>query len=104
MLLGITAGITGHDASDSLFFGVIYLPMIVFLIASIIPSLALTVRRLHDQDKSGWFLLLMFIPAVGWIFWLIIAFWSGTDGENAFGYDPREGDVREPDDLARVFS
>ncbi|MBO4435182.1 MAG: DUF805 domain-containing protein [Bacteroidales bacterium] len=43
----------------------------VFMIGSLLPSLGLTVRRLHDVGKSGWFILVSLIPLIGWI-WLII--------------------------------
>ncbi len=53
-----------------------------------LPSLAVQVRRLHDQDKSGWFILLGLIPLVGGLilFWLNIQ--RGTPGPNRFGDDP----------------
>jgi len=59
-------------------------------IAVLIPNLALAVRRLHDRDKSGWFVLLMFIPIVNfYILYLFVT--SGTDGPNRFGEDPLGG-------------
>lgn len=49
------------------------LNIIVYLysIAMILPYLAATVRRLHDVGKSGWFLLLILIPVIGWV-WLFV--------------------------------
>ena len=50
----------------------------------LIPSIAVGVRRLHDLDKSGWWLLLGFVPIVG----LILIYWfaqRGTPGANQFG-------------------
>lgn len=40
-------------------------------LATLIPGIALSVRRLHDIDKSGWFLLLILIPIIGWIILLV---------------------------------
>ena len=57
----------------------------IFMIASIIPALAVGVRRLHDIDRSGWWLLISFIPLIGW---LILLYWNvqpGTPGQNRFG-------------------
>jgi uncharacterized membrane protein YhaH (DUF805 family) len=55
------------------------------------PSLAVTVKRLHDRNRSGWFLLIILIPIVGAI-WLLVEVWflKGTDGPNRFGEPPAE--------------
>lgn len=63
-----------------------------------LPMLALQVRRLHDQDKSGWWLLVTLLPylGLGWMLYLMAA--QGTWGPNRFGPDPRqlwEGDLFE---------
>src|SRR5687767_13770231 len=47
-----------------------------------VPSLALTARRLHDFDFSGWWMLAAFVPYVGFIVMLLIGFVPGTRGEN----------------------
>lgn len=57
-------------------------------LAILLPSIGVGVRRLHDLDKSGWWLLISFIPLVGFI---ILVFWfvkQGTGGQNRFGADP----------------
>ncbi len=65
----------------------------LFTLAVLIPNIAIGVRRLHDLDRSGWWLLLSFIPLVGAII-LIIWFCSkGTDGPNRFGADRLAGMV-----------
>jgi uncharacterized membrane protein YhaH (DUF805 family) len=58
-----------------------------------IPNLAVTIRRLHDQDKSGWFILLGLIPIVGPFIVLVFYFIEGTRGPNRFGPDPKGTDV-----------
>ena len=68
-----------------------------------IPYVAASVRRLHDHDKGGWFLLLWFIPLVGWIFYLIMMLTPGTKGENGYGPDPRER-LDEAARVADIFS
>ena len=44
---------------------------LIFFLAVLLPSLAVGVRRLHDTDRSGWFLLIGLIPLVGWIILLV---------------------------------
>jgi uncharacterized membrane protein YhaH (DUF805 family) len=53
-----------------------------------LPSLAVGVRRLHDLDKSGWWLLIGIIPIVGAIILIIWFVKQGTTGDNKFGPDP----------------
>jgi len=59
----------------------------IFFLATFLPGLSVSVRRLHDLDRSGWWMLLDLIPLVGGI---ILIFWfcmKGTDGPNRFGPD-----------------
>lgn len=55
---------------------------LVFSLATIIPSIAVAVRRMHDVGKSGWFIL---IP----IYNIILACTNGDDGSNEYGADPK---------------
>ena len=77
MLIELSMGMTG----------------IIGMIASLallLPAIAVGVRRLHDTDKSGWWMLLAIVPIVSLI--LIIFFVKkGTDGDNRFGSDPLAG-------------
>jgi uncharacterized membrane protein YhaH (DUF805 family) len=53
------------------------------------PSVNLGIKRFHDRDKSGWWVLIALIPVIGWIWYLIEAgFLPGTAGPNRFGPDP----------------
>ena len=61
---------------------------LLFSLAILLPSIAVAVRRLHDTDRSGWWMLLVLIPVVGWIVLLYFNIQKGTDGENRFGSDP----------------
>ena len=57
----------------------------IWSLATLLPSLGVSVRRLHDLDKSGWWLLLGFIPLIGA---LVLLYWfclPGTPGDNRFG-------------------
>ena len=61
---------------------------LIFLLAILLPSIAVAVRRLHDTDRSGWFYLLIFIPLIGSIVLIIFFIQQGTNGRNRFGDDP----------------
>ena len=56
----------------------------------LIPSLAVTVRRLHDVGKSGWMLLIGLIPLVGAIWLLILLLRDSEAGENKYGPNPKK--------------
>ena len=58
---------------------------LLFGLATLLPQLAVSVRRLHDIDKSGWFVLLGLIPVVGGIILIIWACQEWTSGPNRFG-------------------
>jgi uncharacterized membrane protein YhaH (DUF805 family) len=69
---------------DGLLFGHEILSAI-FALGTFIPVLAVTVRRLHDIDRSGWWILIGLVPLIGWI---ILIYWytrEGTPGLNQFG-------------------
>ena len=70
----------------SIGYGPIY---IGYGLAVFVPSLAVTIRRLHDIGKSGWYYLLVIIPIIGPI-WLIILFVTeGEQGDNKYGPNPK---------------
>ena len=77
-LLGLTIGTYG--------FGVIYL---VYVLAMIVPGLAVGVRRLHDVGKSGWMILISFIPIIGAIWLLILFVTDSQPGDNEYGANPK---------------
>lgn len=70
----------------------------LFGLGTIIPQIAVQVRRFHDQDKSGWFVLLNLIPYVGFLIVFVFMCIEGTRGPNRFGADPKD-----PNN-ARVFA
>lgn len=61
----------------------------IWTVAILIPSIAVGVRRLHDSNRSGWWLLLIFLPIIGAIVLLIFFVLDGTPGSNKFGSDPK---------------
>lgn len=62
----------------------------IFAFIVFIPTVTVTVRRLHDGGRSGWWLLIALVPLVGWIVALYQLVGRGTQGDNRFGSDPRE--------------
>lgn len=65
----------------------------IFWLATIIPNLAVAVRRLHDTDRSGWWILIGLIPVVGFIVLIVFYASAGTPGPNKFGPDPKAGEA-----------
>jgi uncharacterized membrane protein YhaH (DUF805 family) len=68
-------------AASSIF----WVPYVIYSLAVLIPGLAVGVRRLHDTDRSGWWLLIALVPIVGII--VLIVFWAneGMPGPNRYG-------------------
>jgi len=62
-------------------------------LATFLPGLAVSIRRLHDIDRVGWWVLLGLIPVIGWIVLIYWACLRGTVGANRFGPDPLAGKV-----------
>ena len=87
VLIVFVAGLLGETVG-SIVYG-------LWLLAHLVGLIALYVRRFHDQDKSGWFFLLGFIPIVGGIILLVFMVLPGTDGPNRFGPDPKAGLVAD---------
>ncbi|MCL2038835.1 MAG: DUF805 domain-containing protein [Bacteroidetes bacterium] len=69
--------------------------MTIYGLAIIIPTIAVSVRRLHDIGKSGWFYLLFLVPIVGSIIMLVFLCSSGDIGDNKYGPDPKETPIVE---------
>lgn len=61
----------------------------LFALGMLVPSLAVSVRRLHDTDRSGWWLLIGIIPLIGGIILLVFTAQDGTQGDNSFGSNPK---------------
>ena len=65
--------------------------MAVFALAILIPSIAAGIRRLHDTDRSGWWLLIGLVPLIGVIVLIVFFVTQGTAGPNKYGDDPYAG-------------
>ncbi len=70
--------------------GIVGLFLMVYAFAILVPSLALSVRRLHDTGRSGWCLLLGLIPFVGGIIVFVFSVLDSQPGTNKYGPNPKE--------------
>lgn len=61
----------------------------LYALATLIPSLAVAVRRLHDIGKSGWWILISLVPLVGGIILIVLLAMDGTPGPNQYGPSPK---------------
>lgn len=63
----------------------------LYTLAVFLPSLAVGVRRLHDTDRSGWWMLISLVPFIGSIVLLVFMLLEGTLGQNRYGPSPKSG-------------
>ena len=64
----------------------------LYFLAVFLPSLAVAVRRLHDTNRSGWWLLLGLVPLVGFIVLIVFYAQAGNSGANKYGADPKDSE------------
>ncbi|WP_201832419.1 DUF805 domain-containing protein [Microvirga zambiensis] len=76
---------------DAAVFGDTPVFYLIATLALILPSVAAGIRRLHDTDKSGWWLLISLVPVIGIIVLIVFFCQRGTVGANRFGPDPLQG-------------
>ena len=88
-VLGTTFHMDMGMGPQNLPYGYVYL---LYALATFLPGLAVSVRRLHDVGKSGWFFLIALIPLVGGIWLLVLFCTEGTPGPNQYGEDPKAGE------------
>lgn len=63
----------------------------IFSLAILFPSVAVTVRRLHDTGRSGWWFLIAFVPIVGDIVLIVFMVLDSQPGANEYGASPKDG-------------
>lgn len=88
----LSGGFSSANPEPQPLFWVFIVPLGLAALALIIPNLAVQVRRLHDQNLTGWLILIFFIPYIGGLIAIIFMCISGTSGPNRFGADPYEED------------
>ena len=82
LALDMLLGSVSEGSTYGLFYG-------LFSLAIMIPSLSVTVRRLHDVGKSGWWILISLIPFIGGIWLFILTITDSQPGENIYGPSPK---------------
>lgn len=87
MVLGVLMTLA-FDASFPIF-------TVFIIFVSIIPTLAVAVRRLHDTNRSGWYYFISLIPFVGGIILFIALVEDGTDDKNKYGENPKDSVFKE---------
>lgn len=70
---------------------IIHLPVIstLYSLAVLVPGIAVGARRLHDTDRTAWWLLISLVPLIGWIWIIILLAIPGDQGPNQYGPDPK---------------
>lgn len=62
----------------------------IYALIAFLPSISVGVRRLHDTNRSGWWMLISLIPIIGPIVLLVFFVLDGHSGENQYGLNPKE--------------
>lgn len=81
-LAAVVAQVVGAIIGTGILFG-------LYQLAVLVPSLAVAARRLHDTDRSGWWLLVGLVPLIGFVVLLIFFCCDSQPGENRFGPNPK---------------
>jgi uncharacterized membrane protein YhaH (DUF805 family) len=89
LVLSFIDGVAGLASAES---G--YGPLgLLYTLAVLIPGIAVSVRRLHDTDRSGWWLLIGLVPLIGAIVLLVFMARDSQQGQNQYGPYPKEAAV-----------
>lgn len=63
----------------------------LYSLAVLVPAIAVSIRRLHDTNRSGWWLLISFIPLIGAIVLIVFLAQDSNPGDNQYGPNPKGG-------------
>lgn len=99
IIFGILASLLDNKLGTELGdfgYGLIY---IIYSLAVFIPGLAVMVRRLHDTGRGGIWILIGFIPIIGWIWLLVLLVTDSQPGDNVYGPNPKDVVEIESDTL-----
>ena len=80
----VLVGATGDAANDQP-----GLLAMLFYLAALLPTIAVSARRLHDTNRSGWWILIGLIPFLGALVLIVFYLLDGTPGPNKYGPDPK---------------
>lgn len=90
VLTGLIAATGGYnDEGPSALSTVFWAIYGIAALALIIPGIAVSVRRLHDTNRSGWWIFISLVPLIGGIWYFVLTVLDGTPGPNRFGPDPK---------------
>lgn len=84
LVLTTASGLFVNDESNEPFISIASLVYCIFGLGMILPSFAVSVRRLHDMGKNGWWSLILFIPLFGAILWSILILYDGDQHTNKY--------------------
>jgi uncharacterized membrane protein YhaH (DUF805 family) len=87
ILAAVIDNVAGLTFGRDIPYGYLY---VLYALAVLIPGIAVAVRRLHDQGKSGWWYFIVLVPIIGGIWFLILMVTDSTPGENEYGPNPKE--------------
>lgn len=87
VLLFLTFVFTDQCSNLTAISGIFFVLFIIYCLAVLVPTIAVTVRRLHDSDRSGAWFFINFVPYVGGLALLVLMCLNGTLGTNRFGED-----------------
>lgn len=102
-LLFVILGVIVYAISDNgpLAIGIGYGLFILYALATLVPSLGVSIRRMHDIGKSGWTIFVGIIPFIGPIWVLVLLFTEGDRGANLYGPDPKN-EIEEINEIGKV--
>lgn len=81
----VTGELTNVNAGAGGFGVIMGILAFLFAVVSLIPSIAVSIRRLHDTDRSGWWWWIGFVPVVGGFIFLVLMLLPSTPGRNQYG-------------------
>ena len=61
----------------------------LYALGVLLPAIAVTIRRLHDTDRSGWWILIVLVPIIGGIWLLVLMLFDSQPGDNKYGPSPK---------------
>ena len=90
VMIGATVGAMNSGQQPGAGVAILGIIFFIVVLGLFLPTLAACIRRLHDTGRSGWWLLISFVPLVGII--VLIVFWAQASnaGDNAWGPEPAE--------------
>jgi len=91
---GVLAGITGNGEKTAE--AIAQLAYSVFALGTLLPALGVLIRRLHDTDRSGWWVLLGLVPFIGGIVLIVFCVQDSQPGSNQYGPNPKEAVAAAP--------